>query len=205
MCAKEQIFDATEGACEALKAAFVEGWDTAYSPRGGVSYRLVAPRTCPECGLPNTAWFALQQRTPEELSGRHQHTLARILAEPFSLVDLKAFEGKEAFKPVAIETGVLYLAEYRDSNSLHNLAAHNEFRSEYGDGETPGVLYLAERKGDTVFRWHPLGSDREEPNWLMGVTSTEIRAASIIGDVAKIMTQNTRYSFAVSKAIRLRF
>lgn len=205
VCGKGQVFDAAKGLGEALKAADAEGWDTAYSPlSSGCLYGLVSPRTCPECSLTESTWFALEGgRSPAELSDRQQRALARMLAEPFSLVEFKgAFEGGESFAPAAIESNCLYLAEFKDSKSMLNRAAHahNEFRHEHRG--KPGVLYLAKWEGDTVFRWHPLGSNGE-PDWLMGITSTDVRASSVVEGVAKIMTLNTRYSFAVSKAIRL--
>ena len=54
------------------------GWD--YPPRMG-TWGIVTPRTCGNCGIEGTAWFALAAlKTPiEELSDRQLETIHRII------------------------------------------------------------------------------------------------------------------------------
>lgn len=60
--------------------AFSEGWD--YPPNIG-TFGVVSPRTCGDCSIEKTLWWALSvNRTPfEELAENHQKTLQKILAE----------------------------------------------------------------------------------------------------------------------------
>lgn len=60
--------------------AFHAGWD--YPPFIG-SWGIVSPRTCPDCLINMTLWWALaaEGRTPDQLTEKQTQTLARILAE----------------------------------------------------------------------------------------------------------------------------
>ncbi|MDP5228120.1 MULTISPECIES: hypothetical protein [Arthrobacter] len=63
--------------------AYSAGWD--YPPRIG-QFGVVSPRTCGECPMTSTLWWALQQGEvdPEDPLGwpePHRKTLARILDE----------------------------------------------------------------------------------------------------------------------------
>ncbi len=60
--------------------AFNLGWD--YPPRMG-KFGIVSPRTCGNCGIEDTASFALVvSKTPiEELSDKHLATVHRIIQE----------------------------------------------------------------------------------------------------------------------------
>lgn len=69
-----EVCDRTEQLTE--EAAFDAGWD--YPPFIG-AWGVVSPRTCPDCTMTMTAWWALTQGV--ELTDRHQATVARIQAE----------------------------------------------------------------------------------------------------------------------------
>ena len=81
VCGKEELLTPEEG--------FERGWD--YPPKMG-KFGVVSPRTCGDCGIRETAWWEIAaNKTPaDQLSERHKNTLRRILAEPGSLMDLRA-------------------------------------------------------------------------------------------------------------------
>ena len=56
--------------------AFSTGWD--YPPSFG-AWGVISPRTCGDCTIVDTAWWALQ--TGAELTERHLETIKRILGE----------------------------------------------------------------------------------------------------------------------------
>ena len=76
-CGKDEILTSEE--------AFDQGWD--YPPRMG-SYGVVSPRTCGNCLINTTLWwaFSCDKIPPEELDDRHRATLQRILSEPGSIM-----------------------------------------------------------------------------------------------------------------------
>ena len=76
-CGKDEILTSEE--------AFEQGWD--YPPRMGV-YGVVSPRTCGDCSINTTLWWAMagNKTSPEELGERHQATMQRILSEPESIM-----------------------------------------------------------------------------------------------------------------------
>ncbi len=60
--------------------AFKAGWD--YPPNMG-AWTIVSPRTCGECTIDKTLWWALaiEGKLREELTDEQEATLKRILAE----------------------------------------------------------------------------------------------------------------------------
>lgn len=78
VCGKREVLTPQE--------AFDRGWD--YPPIMG-AFGIVSPRTCGECVITDTLWFALQSGKIRDLSelDEHQKTvLERILNEPESIV-----------------------------------------------------------------------------------------------------------------------
>ena len=61
--------------------AFDLGWD--YPPRIYI-FGVVSPRTCPDCSIEKTVWWALVVDKIEQskLNDRHVRALERILQEP---------------------------------------------------------------------------------------------------------------------------
>lgn len=68
------------------EAAYETGWD--YPPRMGV-FGVVGPRTCPDCAINETVWWAIEVDgyTVDMLAPNQRATVARILAEPDSVVE----------------------------------------------------------------------------------------------------------------------
>lgn len=64
--------------------AYEIGWD--YPPFIGI-WGVVSPRTCPNCGIEETAYWAILTGKGERLSEKHMATITRILEEP---LDVKA-------------------------------------------------------------------------------------------------------------------
>jgi len=62
------------------KIAYDGGWD--YPPRMG-QWGVISPRTCGNCGIEGTVWFALacEKKTSEELTERQYQTALRITQE----------------------------------------------------------------------------------------------------------------------------
>lgn len=59
--------------------AYQQGWD--YPPFIG-TFGVVSPRTCGDCGIEHTAWWALVRGTlPRDLNEKHKATVRRILEE----------------------------------------------------------------------------------------------------------------------------
>lgn len=73
VCGKTEILTPQE--------AFDQGWD--YPPLMG-SFGIVSPRTCPDCGMMDTAWAAITLKgiDPEKLPEQHKQTIMRIIQEP---------------------------------------------------------------------------------------------------------------------------
>jgi hypothetical protein len=66
------------------EAAFDAGWD--HPPRMG-AMGVISPRTCPDCPINRTVWWALAMDgyTPDMLSAAQRATVERILDEPGSI------------------------------------------------------------------------------------------------------------------------
>ena len=65
--------------------AFNDGWD--YPPRMG-SFGIVSPRTCGNCPINLTVWWALvfEKTNISELSHKQRETIKRIQEEPESII-----------------------------------------------------------------------------------------------------------------------
>ena len=65
--------------------AFNEGWD--YPPRMG-GFGIVGPRTCGNCPINLTVWWALvsEKKSVSELSQQQKETIKRIQEEPESIM-----------------------------------------------------------------------------------------------------------------------
>lgn len=76
VCGKTEVLDSDD--------AFEQGWD--YPPNMG-KFGVVSPRTCGDCSMEKTLWWALavEKKRPEDLSDRQRETLLRILGEPMSI------------------------------------------------------------------------------------------------------------------------
>lgn len=77
ICGREEVLDSDE--------AFELGWD--YPPRS-CSFGTVAARTCPNCTIEKTVWWALamEGKSLEDLSKRQIEVLTRINNEPLSIL-----------------------------------------------------------------------------------------------------------------------
>ena len=73
VCGKTEIITPEE--------AFNDGWN--YPPRMG-SFGIVSPRTCGNCPINLTAWWALvcEKKAVAELSQKQRETIKRIQGEP---------------------------------------------------------------------------------------------------------------------------
>lgn len=67
------------------KEAFRQGWD--YPPFMG-KYGVVSARTCPNCTVNETAWWALmvEHKPYAELTEKQKETVKRILEEPRNMI-----------------------------------------------------------------------------------------------------------------------
>lgn len=65
--------------------AFEAGWD--YPPRMG-AFRMVSPRTCGNCGIDRTLWWAVavENKSIAELTESQLQTLEIIGGEPLSIL-----------------------------------------------------------------------------------------------------------------------
>ena len=79
VCGKTEILTPEE--------AFNEGWD--YPPRMG-GFGIVGPRTCGECPINLTVWWALvsEKKRVSELSQKQRETIKRIQGEPESIMPI---------------------------------------------------------------------------------------------------------------------
>ena len=77
VCGKTEILTPAE--------AFNSGWD--YPPRMG-AFGIVGPRTCGDCPINMTVWWALmaEKKSVAELSQQQKETIKRILEEPGSII-----------------------------------------------------------------------------------------------------------------------
>ena len=77
VCGRTQIMTPEE--------AFSDGWD--YPPKMG-TFGVVSPRTCGECPMHLTAWWALahEKKTVTELSQKQKETIKRIMGEPENII-----------------------------------------------------------------------------------------------------------------------
>ena len=73
-----EVCDKTETLTEAQ--AYESGWD--YPPFIGV-WGIISPRTCPDCGIEGTAYWAILTRA--ELTERQTETVVRIQAETLDM------------------------------------------------------------------------------------------------------------------------
>lgn len=66
-------------------AAYAAGWD--YPPKMGI-FGVISPRTCRACPMNGTVWWAIEVDglTEDMLSDAQRAVVARILAEPASIV-----------------------------------------------------------------------------------------------------------------------
>lgn len=65
--------------------AFRQGWD--YPPNMG-TFGIISPRTCGDCGMIGTAWWALmsEKKSLSDLDEKQRATIHRIQNEPFNLM-----------------------------------------------------------------------------------------------------------------------
>ncbi len=77
VCGKTEIMTSDE--------AFEKGWD--YPPRMG-AFGVVSPRTCGNCTINLTAWWALvsEKKSFHELAPEQKENIKRIQAEPESIM-----------------------------------------------------------------------------------------------------------------------
>ena len=77
VCGKTEILTPEE--------AFSEGWD--YPPRMGC-FGIVGPRTCGDCPINLTVWWALvsEKKSVSELTEKQKKTIKRIQGEPESIM-----------------------------------------------------------------------------------------------------------------------
>lgn len=68
-----------------IEEAFNTGWD--YSPRM-CPFKVVAPRTCPNCSIDETVWWALvvDKKKVNQLTSKQREVLKRISKEPESIL-----------------------------------------------------------------------------------------------------------------------
>ncbi len=68
--------------------AFDSGWD--YPPRMG-AFVVVSPRTCGNCEIQGTVWWALaiDKLSLEALNENQKRTIQRIMQEPASITIIK--------------------------------------------------------------------------------------------------------------------
>ena len=77
VCGKTEILTPEE--------AFNDGWD--YPPKMG-TFGIVGPRTCGDCPINLTAWWALmaEKKSLLELSQKQREVIKRIQGEPESII-----------------------------------------------------------------------------------------------------------------------
>ncbi len=77
VCGKTEIMTSDE--------AFEKGWD--YPPKMG-AFGIVSPRTCGDCAINLTVWWALvsEKKSFDELSPTQKKTIQRIQGEPESIM-----------------------------------------------------------------------------------------------------------------------
>lgn len=76
-CGKTEDLTSEEG--------FDAGWD--YPPRMG-SFGIISPRTCGDCGIQTTVWWALvtEKKEVKDLTPEQMATVVRIQNEPESIL-----------------------------------------------------------------------------------------------------------------------
>ncbi len=85
VCGKTDLLTSEEG--------FQAGWD--YPPRMGV-FGVVSPRTCGSCVITGTLWWRITTGATGEFSTADQVLLARIEAEPESILIRDGFDPTDA-------------------------------------------------------------------------------------------------------------
>ena len=71
-CGKEQIYNSPED-------AYKDGWDI--PPYMGM-YKILSPRTCPDCTIDTTVWWKVQMSAFDNLNSHDLEIIARIKQEP---------------------------------------------------------------------------------------------------------------------------
>lgn len=76
-CGRTEILDE--------ERAFDDGWD--YPPRMG-AFGVISPRTCPDCSITTTVWWALAAKhaTLADLTDHQRTVVARIIGEPETIL-----------------------------------------------------------------------------------------------------------------------
>lgn len=84
VCGLEEILTSEE--------AYNLGWD--YPPRMG-KFKVLSPRTCPNCTIEKTVWWALamEGKSVQDLDDKQIKTLLRIMMEPESIMPPKSMGG----------------------------------------------------------------------------------------------------------------
>ena len=64
--------------------AFEKGWD--YPPGMG-KFKIISPRTCPNCPINQTVWYEIvcRGKSVSELSAKQREVFMRIMQEPESI------------------------------------------------------------------------------------------------------------------------
>ncbi len=78
VCGRKEILTPEE--------AYEQGWD--YPPKMGM-FGIVSPRTCGDCSVIGTLWWAIRKgdlRIPQDLDEHQKEVLDRILGEPASIL-----------------------------------------------------------------------------------------------------------------------
>jgi hypothetical protein len=77
ICEKHEILTPEEG--------YKAGWD--YSPYM-YPFKVISPRTCPNCGIENTVWadIPLRHKSFNELTTKQKEVVKRIYKEPESII-----------------------------------------------------------------------------------------------------------------------
>ena len=88
VCGLEEILTSEE--------AYNLGWD--YPPRMG-KFKVLSPRTCPNCTIEKTVWWALamEGKSVQDLDDKQIKTLLRIMMEPESIMPPKSMGGLQSW------------------------------------------------------------------------------------------------------------
>lgn len=75
VCGRDEVLESEE--------AHRQGWD--YPPRMGV-FGIVSPRTCPDCPMTKTVWWAITCEKKTRLDPNQMKVVERIKDEPHSIL-----------------------------------------------------------------------------------------------------------------------